>query len=133
MKVQTLTRALDRISSQSFERGLVRGVAELALTFIQDEFEGEKDPYERAWKPLAYRRGKILEKTGTLRSSFTVAFGERSFTISNTASYAGFHQAGTKRMPKRRILPDLGVPRRWREGFNLFIDEKVSEALGEAR
>lgn len=81
---------------------------------IDDSFYKSMDPNTgAAWEPLAEstierrRKGssKPLVDTGRLRSSIATKAGDRSILYGTNVSYAGPHQYGTKRIPRRRFMP----------------------------
>jgi phage gpG-like protein len=87
---------------------------------LKREFASGKDPYGRAWAPLkpstikSGRRAPPLTDTGTLRDG-TEAKPLRGAGIAVTvgAPYGVYHQAGTRKMAPRKILPELVMPASW--------------------
>lgn len=93
--------------------------------YLADEFGKQFDAegahfYSRRWKPLTpqYLRWKIrngydprrLHQTGAMRASLTSRpmaieqYGSSSARFGTNDSKAGFHQNGTKFMPRRQII-----------------------------
>jgi len=99
----------------------VLGVAGMKL--VTDCFLRETDPYGRPWKPLKYRRGRILRKTGRMYNSRTYTAGAQRVRIEITAAYSKAHQdpqdrtsskGKTWRLPRREMVPDeRGLPPAW--------------------
>ncbi len=52
------------------------------------------------WKPLKYRRGKILQDTGRLRDSITYRATMNDLVIGTKVRYGGYHQYGA---PKAHV------------------------------
>ncbi|NEO43195.1 MAG: phage virion morphogenesis protein [Moorea sp. SIO4A3] len=80
--------------------------AQTKLNFIK-----ERDPVTgKKWEPLSpftvvnKRSGKMLVETGVLINSFSTWSDQESATIFNPTFYAGFLQAGTRKMPARPYL-----------------------------
>ena len=83
--------------ADTFETGQ-RTWAKLAVSTIKEK--------RRLGYPL-----KKLVRTGKLRKSYTQDTGDNSFVISKTSmrytnlvDYAGFHEFGTRRIPKRQVI-----------------------------
>ena len=86
------------------------------LDKAESGFRKEVDPYGKKWQPLSsatidqkQRLGyplKILTRTGTMRSSVRYQVKKKSVQIVIDTSYATFHQTGTRKIPKRQILPE---------------------------
>jgi phage gpG-like protein len=75
-------------------RRLIRAAA---LKQIQDGFRQSRDPYGEPWRPLKYRKGKPLQKTGRMyRSAASRVTTRGGVEVAITADYAIFHQEGTR-------------------------------------
>lgn len=148
-KLQKLGPALDTLS---------RNLAEETLELIREEFEHEQDPDGAPWQSLLLRKGKILQDTGGLRSSWNYTSNRRGFTVGSGKVYAKWHQGGTgiygpsrqriyprnakalrlgrygyarsiKGIPPRRMVPDAGLPRAWVQRYESVADDVFSTAL----
>lgn len=101
---------------------------------LADEGYGQRqDPYGRGWRPRV-RGGSwpLLEKTGRLRASLRgVPLGRRGFKLVFGTGYGQFHQTGTSRMVRRAILPDRGLPAKWRARIAKVVQQRVAAALGK--
>lgn len=110
---------------------LNRRLAEFTLGEVQQGFVDETDPSGRQWKPRKNIGDghPLLNETGLLFDSFTAVIYKRGgFAVVNSVVYAQFHQHGTDRMPARRMLPSpTRIPRKYREGWQLIVDEMVHE------
>lgn len=105
--VADLTDALvnrrERLGARAFVEGLKRDVA--------SAFAAGVDPVTGTpWAPLKYRPGQILVLTGALRAAALAAVDAArpsgwgvTVTLDNPA-YAGVHQNGSKRVPRRRFF-----------------------------
>lgn len=82
---------------------------------VQEGFRKESDPYGKKWSPLSpatvSRKRKlgqslrILVATDKMRQSLRVDVGRKSVKLVMDFP-SEFHQSGTRKMPKRQILPD---------------------------
>jgi phage virion morphogenesis protein len=114
------------------KRVLLRNLAEEARLQVVRGFEGERDPYGKAWqkrKATKGRRvgGKLLRDTARMMNSITPRpFGVSAIRVTSNVQYAAVHNYGGKRMPKRQFLPDNanGLGPIWGPAF-----EKVAEQV----
>lgn len=120
---------------------LPQDVAERAAPLLNARlaagFAGGTDPYGGGWAPLAprtlLRHGPPpLTHTGALRGSAQFAPMTNGWRLESVPFYAEFHMSGTKRMPKRRWLPDSGLPATWREDIQLTMTQVALEKMGKA-
>lgn len=138
---------LARLQATLHELSLVpRRVAEIAAPKIDRElrkqFDLGVDPYGNAWAPLAPatiekgRQEPPLTDTNELRDGTraTVRSGTKAgIQITVSARYGFFHQTGfrhyisNKKVPARRILPQFGMPARWRQ----ILREAAKKAFRE--
>ncbi|MCC6213733.1 MAG: phage virion morphogenesis protein [Polyangiaceae bacterium] len=107
---------LQRIASRirKLPRGLTKmakAIGEEGVELVRMGFESTADPYGALWAPLKARSGKTLQDTGRLRNSYHYRVRGTTVTIGGGAKYGQYHQAGTKRMPARKMIPDQGMPR----------------------
>lgn len=109
-----------------------RNMSDEALVLVADGFRRETDPYGDAWKKLKVRRGKILQDTGRLRASWhRVRVSRSGFRIAAGATYAKFHQDGTRRMVARMMVPRSGrLPKRWRDAMTEAAEEAFEAHFG---
>lgn len=70
---------------------------------VMRHFQAEEGPTGR-WKPLKYRKGKILQDTGRLRQSISFRSDMTSAKIGTNLIYAATHQFGRGAIPKRPFL-----------------------------
>lgn len=113
-------------------RAMPRDMAEEAVDLVKQTFENEADPYGAKWARLKYRSGRILQKTGGLKSSVNVATSGRGFTVSIARSYGAYHQTGTRRMPRRAMLPFRGMPLAWKSAFAEVAEERIGRKIASA-
>ena len=121
---------------------VTKPAAERLRSVITLSFTRSQSPNGEAWRPLAEstierrrkRSGKPLIDTGLLRQSIATR-GEAKAVVfgvaGSAASYAPFHQFGTRKIPRRAFLPtdasgtpqfDGGSARKW-------IERTMREAL----
>ena len=87
--------------------------AQAIVKHVSDRFRSATDPEGAAWKPLAAstvarrrkRSDRILQDTGILKNSITATSNAKSITFGTNVPYAGPHQFGTRKMPRRAFLP----------------------------
>lgn len=95
-------------------QGLSRNLAEETVELVREGFDKERDPFGKRWAKLKYRSGRILQDTGRLRIFKPGSVTAKGFTVSSGAPYGRYHQGGTRRIPARKMVPDSGLPARWR-------------------
>lgn len=121
-------------------RDSMKKSVELLAKEAQQNFEQQGRIYG-LWRPLAMSTRKqrarlglgarpILNVTGKLKRGFKTSSWEDKAEIRNIVSYAKYHQFGTKRIPKRRIL-DTSDKSRKAIGliFANFINEQIRKFL----
>lgn len=124
---------------------------------IADGFRRSEDPYGKPWAPPKLRDGNPLEDTGGLKGAWFRLFASRSgFGVANAKQYAQWHQGGTgifgprrRRIratrakalklpggifatsvagsPQRKMVPDEGLPQRWRDHYVDTAQETLTE------
>lgn len=89
---------------------------------IQSNFSAGADPYGVSWTPRRVEPSHpIMDRSGTLKSSYVISSKSGTLSAKNTAPYSGFHQHGTVYLPQRLVLPKDGVlPESW---FRIIIEE----------
>lgn len=104
---------------------------------IDEGFGGERDPYGVPWRPSKKTGGKTLTKTGALRSGLFVEAdpSARRITVRLTGTakrYGEYHQSGTRRMPRRRFMPDDvdGLPQAWAQALSTLSDRYFERRWG---
>lgn len=125
-EVQSALARLSRASSDLTQP--MSDIGEYMIRRVDSRFAQEKDFYNVPWQPLKPKTIKQKQKdrqilkrlqaTGLFRASFSYTATKSSVEIgSNRVSRSGaplglFHQLGTRRLPKREILPDAtrGLP-----------------------
>lgn len=95
-------------------------------------FETKTDPAGSPWAPWAPStararaksgRGTLLELTRMMRTSLNHQAEEDGVAIGLGRSYAGFHETGTREMPRRgMLLASLEPPTLGREDRQLVLD-----------
>ncbi|MFC6592408.1 phage virion morphogenesis protein [Deinococcus lacus] len=79
---------------------------------IQADFTAQQAPDGSYWQPsrAAQREGRrTLRDSGALQDGITWKADSRGVVIQTTGRanrYAGFHQHGTRRLPKRQFMPE---------------------------
>jgi phage gpG-like protein len=123
----------------AFRARLAQNLGEEARTQIADEFRAERDPYGKPWKPLKYRKGKILRKTGRMAGSVAVQPLAGGFRVDIPVDYAPPHQDGGKdkdgnrtHPPQRQMLPEEetgGLGPIWSKAFDAVTDDVIRKHM----
>jgi len=119
-----LIKKFDQLASGAILIVVSRNLAEEAIELTKQGFAAEKDPFGSPWAPIKHRKGKILQDTARMKNSFFVgAVGPGGFRFGTNVKYAGFHQTGTSKMPRRMMVPESDLPPRWLEAFHDTAEE----------
>jgi phage gpG-like protein len=107
-----------------------RAMAEEMLGLTLERFRVETDPYGKRWKPKQRSDGRktLSGKTSRLKNGWHIVRCDGSgWTIAPSVAYAAYHQAGTKRMVRRMMVPDAarGLPRAYKK----TLQEAAVDAL----
>lgn len=124
-------RALSEVPSRVAADASVR-IAGL----IDESFDAGIDPYGRPWaplKPYTLAKGRFpppLTDSGAMRSSIDVhPTAGAGIEVTIGTDYATFHQAGTRDMVQRQILPQsAGLAPSWREAIAEAVRTNVAKA-----
>jgi hypothetical protein len=114
---------------------------------VMDEFRESRDPYGNAWAPvernrkrdrrarnrriskgLAVKSDKPLLDTGRLRGSMGFAVAGTRVRVFLSASYASYHDKGTRRIKRRQILPSDGrLGERWEKAITVEANRFLNQ------
>jgi phage gpG-like protein len=127
-----LRQRLAALDSQSFRDQVSRRMGAEALKLVQDGFRAQANPYGQPWKPLKHRKGRILQDSGRMASSFFFAVIPQGFRLSDGASYWVFHQLGTKHLAQRMMvpMPARGLGPKWTLGFSRIARNIIRDHMG---
>jgi hypothetical protein len=128
-RLAQLTKIPSRIASE---------VAAGITAELRSEFESASNAYGNAWKPLLpttvqRKRGdsRILRRTDAMSSEIEARPTSGSGVEISVAEYGQFHQAGTKHMVARKILPDgSALPKSWQEIIESAKASAFAKAMG---
>lgn len=122
---------LSRVPSRA-ARKASEGIAEA----IEAQFDAGVDPYGKAWaplKPATLDKGRSpppLTDSHDMRDSIEVRPARSAgIRITIGSEYAGFHQAGTRFMAQRPILPQGPMPKTWTAAIDEALDVEFEEAM----
>ena len=122
-----LRQQLAQIVSPSTRRDLAELASREIGRQVQLGFDLKEDPYGVPWKPR--RRpgpGSLMDRTGALRDGIfaEASPGRVEVRVTGPAKrYAPFHQSGTRRLPRRRFMPDGNeIPERWKKSLVMLSD-----------
>lgn len=116
-------RKLSEVPSQA-----ARAASEKISKLIEDQFDAGTDPYGQTWARLADGRPSHLTETGAMRQFDVSPMSGAGVSIVAGASYAAYHQSGTRYMPQRKLLPDAGLPESWAEALHEAVQEASERA-----
>lgn len=124
---------LNRLASAAEEVAIIAAPQIFAL--VQQEFATGRDPYGSPWAPL---RPSTLRKhgpppltdRGLMRGTTSVRpIGKGRPGLVIRYPFPGvYHQAGTRRMAARHVLPYRGIPRMWADILRRASVQAVREA-----
>lgn len=123
------------LGAAAVEPELTKRLGVAFMKEVADEFRQSRDPYGKPWAPVVRNRkrdrrarakraaagkppkaDKPLIDTGRMRASVVARTERSTVRIAIPVQYASFHQDGTKRIPRRQMLPDAttgGLGPRW--------------------
>lgn len=130
MTPRMFARRLEKMADSVEE--LCQELAEESLELINAGFQEAIDPRGVGWAPRRGRRtNPLLNDTGTLKENFRIfAVHKEGFGIINDTPYGGFHQGGTVKLPKRRMVPGSGEGLgRWAEPLQKVAREWIRGKL----
>lgn len=114
--LQSMITSLKRLDVKLTDQDeFMHKVGDYFLDCIESEFSHQTDPYGKKWANLSpatitdkVKKGypiTILTRTKQMRGSPKVIVSKKSVQIL-LDSPAEYHQSGTRKMPKRQILPE---------------------------
>ncbi|ADD28714.1 phage virion morphogenesis protein [Meiothermus ruber] len=119
-KLDRLIRFTDRLRQPQFAEGLAKNLGQAALNQIDESFAGQKDPWDRPWKPSARAEatgGQTLRKTARLQRSMTsksaLQTEPEGFEVGTNVVYAATHQYGATITPQQKKALRFKMGQRW--------------------
>jgi phage gpG-like protein len=119
-ELDRLIRFADRLRQPQFAEGLAKNLGQAALNQIDESFAGQKDPWDRPWKPSARAEatgGQTLRKTARLQRSMTsqsaLKTDPQGFEIGTNVVYAATHQYGATITPQEKKALRFKAGKRW--------------------
>lgn len=112
----TLEKVIDELGT--LPRKLAIEASPNLTKLLRKQFADGTDSYGRKWARLATGKPSHLTKTRALRNrtrAVPMLGGRMGIRLVFGTSYGKFHQTGTRNMPARRIFPQRGLPRAWRD------------------
>lgn len=119
------------LASPRFLQTVSQHMGAQARELVDEGYQNRRDPDGAAWKPTK-QRNPILERTGAYRASWRLSFGRNAFVLTAAGiHYAGYHEYGTSRLPRRRTIPIGGrpLPPRWSLRFSEGVGTDFRYAL----
>jgi len=132
-KLGQLIRNLSQLSSVPSQ--ISKEVSDKITVELQEQYKDGKDPYGKQWAPLkpsTLKKGRTpppLDDTGRMKSG-TKAFPLKNAGIGINLPFPGFfHQAGTKNMEARKVLPEKTLPKSWSAAIRESAAKNIKKAL----
>jgi hypothetical protein len=101
---------------------------------IQAQYTTRTSMYGERW-PTPKAGNAPMERSGRLRRGYVYRMRETatsvSIDIANTQPYAGYLQTGTKRMERRRHVPDKALPPEMRRGIDAIYRRAIQVWHGQ--
>jgi hypothetical protein len=113
-------------------------VAKSIRRLITKQFNRGRDPFGRPWAALAAatirkgRRPPPLTDTRKMRRGIRVLPARPAGITIEVPNPGGFHQFGTRHMPKRQILPlqPPVLPKAWTRAITKHTDDEFDRSTG---
>jgi|GEM_PF-7027046 len=121
---RNLQAKIDELKSKVDKQRILNLLGAVSLSYIQGTYTNETDPYGLKWQALSIQTirarrkkgagAKILKDTGNLFNSANYQVMGSNVHIGFNAAYSQYHQAGSKNLPQRAVVPDnsRGLPAR---------------------
>jgi phage gpG-like protein len=124
-KLEQLAKQMRGLDSARFRKEAARLVGNAAKRELIAQFREGTDPYQKRWAPL--KRGDVEPLIGTekLLKSYKAKPTPNGFRLQTAVPIAGFHQDGTKKMPRRQMVPEQstgGVGPLWAVAMNKAME-----------
>jgi phage gpG-like protein len=110
---------------------LAEAFVDATLKLTRENFDKKQNPAGIPWR----RRKKdqpwpLMVKTGKLRGSFRRGRGgKHRAEVLSMDPKAKFHQHGTKKMPRRQMLPGKQIPSRYSRAYSKIARKKIMGVL----
>lgn len=109
---------------------MAREGADALTAELQSGFDAGTDPYGAGWAAKKDGSQSHLTDTGAMRAGTRAVPAGGAGINFESPPPANFHQSGTSRMPARRVLPDNGLPAKWRVILQSIYSRVMSAAGG---
>lgn len=120
--VASYLEKLRMLASQGHRADMHEAAADAVKPLVVADFKNSTDPYGAAWKPTKLGNSPLIGPTRDLSTSVRVEPTTDGFIVMVTDWKAIFHQAGTKHIPARPMLPVGGkMPPAWRAAIERSV------------
>lgn len=99
--------------------------ADAARDALTANLSAGTDPYGQAWKPTADGHRPLVGAAAAVKSA---AVGTTIYF--RLVGHEVFHNAGTSRVPQRRILPDGEIPPAMAQAIKGVLERRFAERVG---
>lgn len=129
-ELDELTRKLSRVARMEYADELLKDIGDESIVLIEQGIQRQTDPYGTPWRPR--KSGKNIRRLPVLRNligTFSRSLrGRQTVLVQSSDTHAALHQHGTKRLPKRLIVPETsrGLPKRWDEAFRKVAYKRLA-------
>ena len=128
--IRAALRELQKVPSRAAKR-----VEQYLNDRLQEMFDRGVDPYGNAWAPLLpstvqRKKGdaRILQRSDEMRGDTYARAASKSGINIHVGGAGYWHQTGTAHMVARRILPQFGLPAKWRADIKRIVEEEIRKA-----
>lgn len=109
------------------ERQIASDVSETIQDLMDEGFIRKRAPDGTQWE--LDQDGNPFDPHDSIRSSIRIKPSGNEIRISSDLPFVGYHQSGTKHLPKREMYPDTVLPRKWQRAIQENINTVMEEGL----
>lgn len=120
-ELESLLRNLTRLQRLEHTKDTLEAIGAKSIELIEQGISRQVDPYGSSWRER--RAGKNRGRGPVLRGligTFSHSMrGRLRVLVQSSDTHAALHQHGTKRLPRRLLVPlaERGLPKRWAQAF----------------
>lgn len=126
-KVQWWADRFKKLASGDTIEQLTQVLVDETLKLTRENFDKKQNPAGIPWRRRKQDKPwPLMVKTGKLRGSFRRGRGSgKTATVISMDPKSKFHQYGTKKMPRRQMLPGSFIPPRYSRAYVKAIRRKL--------
>lgn len=126
-ELERLILKFERLSKGDFVKTVLPKIGQDAVELVEDGIRSQSDPYTIPWPTKKDGTSALIGLIG----SFSHHESGRRMTLESSDEHAGYHQTGTKKIPKRVMVPvkSRGFPTKWAVKFTKTIRETFEKSF----